>query len=247
MWRDVSPRMKTSAGGRKGTHGHETSMVTCTARRMAPIRLLPARSPSKTDQKLLARYSTRAKRRWTGIAYTLTRRALGDEPLATERHVSMSPPTCAQLRLSNPRRIAQNAAIALDISDIGRGAGWDLFARGFTAARAGDSEGWRRSWCAAGPRCSRRRAGYGCADGLSQIMALLLQGAIANRGAHREAIASASRPRDVSVALRLRPAGVGKAAPRIRCCCWSWAAQRSLGGVRLRKSCAGPGFVAAGS
>jgi tetratricopeptide (TPR) repeat protein len=90
---------------------------------------------------------------------------------------------------------AQNVAIALDISDIGRAAGWDLFARGFAAARAGDA--------------ATASADLGALQAIVQqppgeedmptqtdylrIMALLLQGAIAQaKGQSDEAIASAS-------------------------------------------------------
>jgi tetratricopeptide (TPR) repeat protein len=89
---------------------------------------------------------------------------------------------------------AQNAAIALDISDIGRAAGWDLFARGFAAARAGDT-------ATAGADLGALQAvvqqPLGNEDTPTQteylqIMTLLLQGAIAqSKGRSDEAIASA--------------------------------------------------------
>ena len=89
---------------------------------------------------------------------------------------------------------AQNAAIALDISDIGRAAGWDLFARGFAAARAGDT--------------STASADLGALQAVVlqplgeedvptqtdylQIMALLMQAAIAqSKGLSDEAIVAA--------------------------------------------------------
>jgi len=90
---------------------------------------------------------------------------------------------------------AQNAAIALDISDIGRAAGWDLFARGFTAARAGDTATASVDLAALqaivqqppGEEDMPTQTDY------LQIMALLLQGAIAqSKGQSDEAIASAS-------------------------------------------------------
>ena len=90
---------------------------------------------------------------------------------------------------------AQNAAIALDISDIGRAAGWDLFARGFTAARTGDTA---TATAVLGALQSVVQQPLDAGDlpaqtAYLQIMALLLQGAIAqSEGRSDEAIASAS-------------------------------------------------------
>jgi tetratricopeptide (TPR) repeat protein len=89
---------------------------------------------------------------------------------------------------------AQNAALALDTSDIGRDAGWDVFARGFTAARAGDTTTASADLGALqaiaqqppGPDDMPATTEY------LQIMSLLLQGAIAqSKGQGDEAIAAA--------------------------------------------------------
>ena len=88
-----------------------------------------------------------------------------------------------------------NAAIASDISDIGRAAGWDLFARGFTAARAGDTATASADLDAlqAVVQQPLGKEDMPTQTDYLQIMALMLQGAVAqSKGRSDEAIASAS-------------------------------------------------------
>jgi len=88
-----------------------------------------------------------------------------------------------------------NAAIASDISDIGRAAGWDLFARGFTAARAGDTATASADLEAlqAVVQQPLGKEDMPTQTDYLQIMALMLQGAVAqSKGRSDEAIASAS-------------------------------------------------------
>ena len=90
---------------------------------------------------------------------------------------------------------APNAAIAGDISDIGRAAGWDLFARGFTAARAGDTATASADLDAlqAVVQQPLGKEDMPTQTDYLQIMALLLQGAIAqSKGQSDEAIAVTS-------------------------------------------------------
>jgi tetratricopeptide (TPR) repeat protein len=90
---------------------------------------------------------------------------------------------------------SQNAAIPLDVSDIGRNAGWDDFARGYAAAKA-DDFAQANAFLAALNETMRQPAGKD-EDSASdtdylQIMALMLQGAIAQgMGKPDEAIAAA--------------------------------------------------------
>jgi tetratricopeptide (TPR) repeat protein len=47
--------------------------------------------------------------------------------------------------VATPAGRAANAVLAIDTADLGRGAGWDAFARGYAAAEAGDLDGARRA------------------------------------------------------------------------------------------------------
>ena len=148
-------------------------------------------------QKMLARcldegraaldwYRTHPDQAGSGGASLADRKARFDESVVSMRAVAL---------VESETDRAQNAAIALDVSDIGRAAGWDLFARGFTAARAGDTATASADLEALqaivqqppGKEDAPTQTDY------LQIMALLLQGAIAqSKGRSDEAIASAS-------------------------------------------------------
>ncbi len=90
---------------------------------------------------------------------------------------------------------AQNAAIPLDVSELGRNAGWDDFARGYAAAKGGDYA-QANAFLAALKATAQQPAGSN-EDSASdsdylQIMALMLQGTIAQGiGKPEDAIAAA--------------------------------------------------------
>jgi len=89
---------------------------------------------------------------------------------------------------------ARNAAIALDVSDVGRSAGWDAFARGFAAAKAGDVAG-AASDLAALTAIARQPPGKGETSAQTEyleILGLLLQSAIAQSGGHSDQAISAA-------------------------------------------------------
>lgn len=90
---------------------------------------------------------------------------------------------------------ARNAAIVLDVSDIGRGAGWDAFGRGFAAAKAGDLA-TAGSNLAALQAIAKQPPGEGETAEQTEyleILGLLLQSVIDQSGGHiDEAIAAAT-------------------------------------------------------
>jgi len=90
---------------------------------------------------------------------------------------------------------AQNAAIVIDIANIGRDAGGDLFARGFTSARAGNIAAANADLGALRAVAQQPLGKHDTAMQTEylQIMTLMLEGAIAQaNGRNDEAIAAAA-------------------------------------------------------
>ena len=90
---------------------------------------------------------------------------------------------------------AQNAAIPLDVSDIGRDAGWDDFARGYAAAKAGDfaqANAFLLALAAVVQQAPGKDEGSPATTGYLQIMAMMLKASIAQgMGNLDDAVASA--------------------------------------------------------
>ncbi len=121
----------------------------------------------------------------SGGASLASRKARFDEAAVSMRAIAV---------VESDMERAQNAAIALDIADIGRSAGWDLFARGFTAARAGDAATASADLVALQAVVLQPlgEVDMPAQTDYLQIMALVLQGAIAqSKGNSDEAIAPA--------------------------------------------------------
>jgi tetratricopeptide (TPR) repeat protein len=90
---------------------------------------------------------------------------------------------------------ARNAAVVLDVSDVGRAAGWDAFGRGYAAAKAGDGA-TATSALAALQAIAKQPPGEGETPAQTEyleILGKLLQSVIAQSAGHiDEAIAAAT-------------------------------------------------------
>lgn len=89
---------------------------------------------------------------------------------------------------------ARNAAVVLDLSDVGRSAGWDAFGEGFAAAKAGDVVA-AASDLAALNTIAKQPPGTGETSAQTEyleILGLLLQSVIAQSGGHMDEATSAA-------------------------------------------------------
>jgi tetratricopeptide (TPR) repeat protein len=90
---------------------------------------------------------------------------------------------------------ARNAAVALDVSDVGRSAGWDAIGKGFAAAKAGDVAAAAID-LAELKAIAKQPPGKGETSAQTEyleILGLLLQGVIAQAGNHIDEAISAAK------------------------------------------------------